>query len=68
VRITPFTPSQLDGVIDLCALEGGTTVTEYPARALRAFTAPGVLTLVALEDDGELLGFAQMLTDGAVRV
>src|ERR1700677_2413169 len=67
MRIAPFVPAQLDEVIRLCALEDWTTLTEDPARALRAFTAPGTVTLVALEDDGELAGFAQMLSDGAVQ-
>jgi predicted N-acetyltransferase YhbS len=51
----------------LCELEGWTTLSEDPERALRAFTAPGVITLVALGDDGKLLGFAQVLSDGAVQ-
>ena len=67
MRIAPFVPAQLDEVIRLCALEDWTTITEDPARALRAFTAPGVVTLVALGEDGELLGFAQTLSDGAVQ-
>jgi predicted N-acetyltransferase YhbS len=67
VRIAPFVPEQLDEVIQLCGLEGWTTLTEDPARALRAFTAPGVVTLVALSDEGEIVGFAQTLTDGAVQ-
>jgi predicted N-acetyltransferase YhbS len=67
MRIASFVPEQLDEVIQLCELEGWTTLTEDPARALRAFTAPGVVTLVALSDEGELVGFAQTLTDGAVQ-
>jgi GNAT superfamily N-acetyltransferase len=67
MRIAPFVPEQLDEVIQLCELECWTTITEDPARALRAFTAAGVVTLVALGDDGELLGFAQTLSDGAVQ-
>lgn len=57
----------LDEVMRLCELEGWTTLTDDPARALRAFTAPGTVTLVALADDGEVAGFAQMLSDGAVQ-
>jgi ribosomal protein S18 acetylase RimI-like enzyme len=33
----------------------------------RALVAPGVLTLVALNDDGAVIGFAQALTDGAIQ-
>jgi hypothetical protein len=67
MRTAPFVPEQLDEVIELCEAEGWATLTEDPARALRAFTAPGVVTLVALDDDEEVVGFAQTLTDGAVQ-
>jgi len=67
MRTAPFVPEQLDEVIELCEAEGWTTLTDDPARTLRAFTAPGVVTLVALDDDEEVVGFAQTLTDGAVQ-
>jgi GNAT superfamily N-acetyltransferase len=67
VRIAPFVPEHLDEVMELCELHRWLTLTEDPARALRAFTAPGVVTLVALRNGGELVGFAQALTDGSVQ-
>lgn len=33
-------------------------------RALRALLAPGATTVVALDDDGAVVGFAHALTDG----
>ncbi len=67
MSIAPFAAEHLDEVMRLCEMEGWTTLTEDPARALRAFTAPGTVTLVALVDGGEVAGFAQMLSDGAVQ-
>ncbi len=67
MRISPFVPAQIEGVIELCEQEGWTTFTEDPARALRALTAPGVVALVALADDGEIVGFAQALSDGSIQ-
>jgi GNAT superfamily N-acetyltransferase len=67
MRVAPFEAALLGEMMRLCELEGWTTLSEDPERALRAFTAPGVITLVALGDDGKLLGFAQVLSDGAVQ-
>jgi ribosomal protein S18 acetylase RimI-like enzyme len=39
-----------------------------PDRAHRVLTAPGVTTSVALDhDNGEVLGFAQLLSDGEIQ-
>jgi len=61
-----FSESHLPGVIALCEAEGWPSFPADPARALRALTAPGVVAVVAL-DDGEVVGFAQMLTDGQIQ-
>ncbi|CAN5133438.1 hypothetical protein BH20ACT13_BH20ACT13_01640 [soil metagenome] len=37
-----------------------------PERAVRALTAPGVVTVVAVAGE-EVVGFAQMLTDGEIQ-
>ncbi|HWH10980.1 MAG TPA: GNAT family N-acetyltransferase [Solirubrobacteraceae bacterium] len=54
------------GVLVLCEDEGWTTLSVDPERAERALSAPGVVTLVAVAD-GEVIGFAQALTDGAIQ-
>jgi len=60
-----FSEEHLPGVLRLCEAEGWPSFPADPARAVRALTAPGVITVVAVED-GQVLGFAQMLTDGEI--
>ena len=66
IGFVAFTEEHLSGVLRLCEAEGWPTLPADPARALRALTAPGVVTVVAIED-GEVVGFAQMLTDGEIQ-
>ena len=61
-----YQPSDLDQVVALCAAEGWPSYPENPARAGRALTAPGVTTVVAIEQ-GLVLGFAQLLSDGEIQ-
>jgi ribosomal protein S18 acetylase RimI-like enzyme len=61
-----FTEEHLAGVLALCELEGWPSFPSDPARAVRALTAPGVITVVAV-DGTEVVGFAQMLTDGEIQ-
>lgn len=61
-----FTDEHLPGILRLCGAEGWPSFPADPARALRALTAPGVVSVVAV-DEGEVIGFAQMLTDGEVQ-
>lgn len=53
-------------MISLCVAEGWPSFPEDPARALRALTAAGVTTVVAVED-GRVAGFAQLLSDGEIQ-
>lgn len=66
VAYVPFDASHLDAVVALCAAEGWPSFPADPARAGRALVAPGVTTLVA-RDDGEVIGFATMLSDGEIQ-
>jgi GNAT superfamily N-acetyltransferase len=61
-----FQPEDLSGVIAVCVAEGWPSFPENPARAGRALTAPGVTTVVATEA-GEIIGFAQLLSDGEIQ-
>jgi ribosomal protein S18 acetylase RimI-like enzyme len=56
---------ELAGILALCAAEPWPTYTEDTARTWRALTAPGVVTVVAVEDR-QVLGFIQMLSDGHI--
>lgn len=61
-----FSSSDLPGLLRLCEQEKWPSFPEDPARANRALTAPGVTTMVAIEDD-RLVGFAQLLSDGEIQ-
>jgi ribosomal protein S18 acetylase RimI-like enzyme len=61
-----FSEEYLAGLLRLCEAEGWPSFPADPARAFRALTAPGVVTVVAVED-GDFVGFAQMLTDGEIQ-
>lgn len=66
VQIQRFRDSHLAGVLELCEAEDWPSLPEDPARALRALTAPGVTTVVAVAGDA-VVGFAQLLSDGEIQ-
>ncbi len=66
MNIRPYASADLPGVLQLCANEGWPTLVEDPARAHRTLTAPGVTTMVAV-DAGEVIGFAQLQSDGEIQ-
>jgi ribosomal protein S18 acetylase RimI-like enzyme len=66
VEIYPFRAEHLDGVLTLCVAEGWPSLPEDPVRALRLLTAPGVTTVVAVVE-GEVVGFAELLSDGEIQ-
>jgi GNAT superfamily N-acetyltransferase len=66
-RIADFSPTHLDAVIGMCERQGWSTLSEDPQRTLRSMLAPGVLTLVALDDRGRPVGFAHTLSDGHIQ-
>lgn len=64
VRFQPTT--HLDGVLRLCVQEGWPSLPADPQRAVRVLTAPGVTTVVAV-DGVEVIGFAQIMSDGEIQ-
>ena len=66
VEIHPFCADHLDGVLALCLAEGWPSLPDDPARALRILTAPGVTTVVAVIE-GEVIGFAELFSDGEIQ-
>jgi len=56
----------LNDVIGLCEAERWESYVADPERTHRALSAPGVITVVAAKE-GRAIGFAQLLTDGAIR-
>ena len=61
-----YAERDLPGILSLCAAEGWPSFTDDPARAHRALIAPGVTTVVATDDD-EVVGFANLLSDGEIQ-
>lgn len=66
VEYVHFAEAHLPGILRLCELEGWPSFPGDPERAVRALTAPGVVCVVAVQD-GEVAGFAQLLTDGEIQ-
>jgi predicted N-acetyltransferase YhbS len=64
--IRRFEPRDLDGVLRLCVAEEWPSFPSDPVRALRILTAPGVTTVVA-DDGGEVIGFAELFSDGELQ-
>jgi GNAT superfamily N-acetyltransferase len=61
----PIPPQDLADVITLCTAEPWPSYVEDPQRTWRALTAPGVITIVAAENE-RVVGFAQVLSDGQI--
>ena len=66
IRYLPIEKPHLAGVIRLCKAEGWSSYTKDPETTWRVLTAPGVTTVVAVEGE-EVVGFAQMQSDGAIQ-
>ena len=66
VALRQYEEADLGAVLNLCAAEGWTSYVADRARAHRVFTAPGVVSVVALRED-EVVGFAYFQTDGAIQ-
>jgi ribosomal protein S18 acetylase RimI-like enzyme len=66
VELAAYAEEHLSGVIRLCEEEGWPMLPADPQRAGRALSAPGVVSVVAVEG-GEVVGFAQVLTDGEIQ-
>lgn len=65
LELVAFAEEHLSGVLQLYEAEGWPSFPEDPSLASRAMAAPGVVSLVA-RDAGEVVGFARLLTDGAL--
>lgn len=65
--IEPFQSDHLSAILAICEGEGWPSLPADPARAQRVLTAPGVTTVVAISEEGEVVGFAQLLSDGEIQ-
>ena len=66
MKIRRYCPDDLPGVLRLCEAERWPSFPEDPPLANRALTAPGVTTMVAMDND-RVIGFAQMQSDGEIQ-
>ena len=65
--VRPYDRTHLAGILVLCVAEGWMSFAADPDRAHRVLPAPGVTTAVALDDEGDIVGFAQLLSDGEIQ-
>jgi ribosomal protein S18 acetylase RimI-like enzyme len=65
VIIVPIAPEHVEGVMRLCEAEGWPSLLESSEKTWRVLTAPGVITVVAI-DGRNLIGFAELQTDGEI--
>ncbi len=66
VDYVPIAREHLDGVIRLCEIEQYPSYIQDAERTWRALTAPGVCTVVAVQNN-RVVGFAQMQSDGLIQ-
>jgi GNAT superfamily N-acetyltransferase len=66
ISYVDFVPGHVDGVMAICRAEDWPSYLEDPALTVRALTAPGIKSVVAL-DAGLVAGFATAGSDGAIQ-
>jgi GNAT superfamily N-acetyltransferase len=66
VNVRPYEHGDLEGVFALHVAEGWPSFPSDPVRAHRILTNPGVTSFVAV-DDGRVVGFTYMLSDGEIQ-
>jgi len=66
MEIRRYSPDDLPGILHLCEAEHWPSFPQDPPLANRALTAPGVTTMVAIDND-RVIGFAQMQSDGELQ-
>jgi hypothetical protein len=66
LSIEPFANVHLDGLVTLVVAEGSSEYAVDVERTSRALSAPGVTTVVAV-DDGRVVGAIQVQSDGFIQ-
>ncbi|GAA1510747.1 GNAT family N-acetyltransferase [Kribbella lupini] len=66
VQVMRYDRAYLPGVLKICAAEDWPSFPGDPERAHVVLTAPGVTSVVAVQDD-EVVGFAYLQSDGHIQ-
>lgn len=66
MHLAVYTDDHAEGIAALCRQVGWPTYSD-PEVVRAGCTAPGVITRVALEADGQVVGFAQACGDGVMQ-
>jgi ribosomal protein S18 acetylase RimI-like enzyme len=66
MEILPYAREHLEPILTLSDGVAFSSLVADPERADRALSSPGAVALVAVEE-GEVIGFAHTITDGAVQ-
>ena len=66
IEYRPIKKDDLPGVMNLCRAEPWPSYVKDSDRTWQVLTAPGVTTVVAV-DSGQIVGFTQMQSDGAIQ-
>ncbi|TDU87283.1 acetyltransferase (GNAT) family protein [Kribbella voronezhensis] len=66
-RYTQYERAHLPGIVALCEAEGWPSFPADHERAHAVLTGPGVTSVVALDDNGEVVAFAYLLSDGHIQ-
>jgi ribosomal protein S18 acetylase RimI-like enzyme len=67
VTFARYERAHLLGIVALCEAEGWPSFPADHERAHAVLTAPGVTSVVALDDDGEVTAFAYLMSDGHIQ-
>jgi ribosomal protein S18 acetylase RimI-like enzyme len=66
MEVVDYERGHPDAIVALCRDEGWPSFPEDPERAHRVLTAPGVTSVVAL-DNATVVGFAYLQSDGEIQ-
>jgi ribosomal protein S18 acetylase RimI-like enzyme len=66
VKILELSRTHLAGIVALCRQEGWPSYGTDPRRTWRALNAPGVTSVVAIDDE-TVVGFAYLQSDGEIQ-
>jgi ribosomal protein S18 acetylase RimI-like enzyme len=67
VKLAQYERGHLLGIVALCEAEGWPSFPADHERAHAVLTAPGVTSVVALGEGGEVIAFAYLMSDGHIQ-